>query len=64
LYASSNIVRVNKKIRLADHVSHTGELRKFWSENLKGSNNLEELGVNGKIMLEWVLGGKEWEGAD
>jgi len=32
----------------------------FWSENLKGRDHLEDLGVDGKI-LEWILekkGGK------
>jgi hypothetical protein len=30
----------------------------FWLENVKGRDNLEDLGVNGKITLEW------WEGVD
>jgi hypothetical protein len=25
----------------------------FWSENLKGRDNFEDLGVDGKIILEW-----------
>jgi hypothetical protein len=29
---------------------------KFWSENLKGREHLEELGVDGRIILEWILG--------
>jgi hypothetical protein len=29
---------------------------KFWLENLKGSNHFEDLGVGGKILLEWILG--------
>jgi hypothetical protein len=28
----------------------------FWSENLKGKDNSEELDVEGTIMLEWILG--------
>jgi hypothetical protein len=27
----------------------------FWLENLKRRDHLEELGVDGKIMLEWIL---------
>jgi len=35
----------------------------FWLENLKGEDNSENLGVDGSIILEWVLGrlgGKVW----
>jgi hypothetical protein len=28
----------------------------FWSENLKGRNDAEDLGVDGKIILDWILG--------
>jgi hypothetical protein len=38
---------------------------KFWSENLEGINHSEELDVDVKITLEWVLGkegGKFWSG--
>jgi hypothetical protein len=34
-------------------------------ENLKGRDHLEDLGVDGKIILEWILGkydGKFWSG--
>jgi len=34
---------------------------KFWLENLKGGVNLEDLGIGGKTILEWILwkeGGK------
>jgi hypothetical protein len=46
----------------ARHVERTGEMRNaaFWLENLKGR---EELGVDGRIILKWILG-KEWEGVD
>jgi hypothetical protein len=37
---------------------------KFWSENLKGRDYLEDLGIDGKIILEWILGGIGWEGVD
>jgi hypothetical protein len=38
-------------------------LIKFKSGNLKGIDHPEDLGVDGKIILEWVLGeegGKVW----
>jgi len=28
---------------------------KFWLENLKRRDHLEELGVDGRIILEWIL---------
>jgi len=28
----------------------------FLSENLKGRDYLEDIGVDGKIILEWILG--------
>jgi hypothetical protein len=28
----------------------------FWLENLKGRDHLEDLGVDGDIILEWILG--------
>jgi len=36
---------------------------KFWSESLKGREHSEHLGIDGKIILEWILGkqcGKVW----
>jgi hypothetical protein len=40
---------------------------KFWSENFKGRGHLEELGVGGRIMLDWLLekcGVKLWSGCN
>jgi hypothetical protein len=37
----------------------------MWSEHVKEGNKLEDLGVDGKIILEWILekqGGKVWIG--
>jgi hypothetical protein len=37
----------------------------FWSENQKGRDKSEDLGVDGEIILEWILGkecGKLWTG--
>jgi hypothetical protein len=28
---------------------------KFWSEKLKGRDQLEDIGIGGKIILEWIL---------
>jgi hypothetical protein len=28
----------------------------FWLENLKGKEYLEDIGVDGNIILEWILG--------
>jgi hypothetical protein len=28
---------------------------KFWSENVKGRGHLRELGINERIILEWML---------
>jgi hypothetical protein len=37
--------------------------RKFWSENLKERDHSEDLGMDERIILEWILGkhgGKAW----
>jgi hypothetical protein len=38
---------------------------KFWSENLKGRDFLEDLDVNGRIFCKWILNkydGRMWNG--
>jgi hypothetical protein len=39
-------------------------LRIFWLENLKVRDHWEYLGVDGKIMLEWILRELRWESVD
>jgi hypothetical protein len=37
----------------------------YWLENLKGRDHSEDLGIDGKIILEWILGkqgGEVWTG--
>jgi hypothetical protein len=29
---------------------------KFWSEDLKGRNHVEDLGIDGKIILDYIIG--------
>jgi hypothetical protein len=39
--------------------------QKYWSENVKGKDNFQDIGVDGKIILELILGksgGKMWIG--
>jgi hypothetical protein len=30
--------------------------RKFWLENLKGRDHSEDMEIDGRIILEWLLG--------
>jgi hypothetical protein len=51
-------------MRLARHVALMREIRKspkFCLENLKGRDHSEDIGVDGRIILEGILG---WEGVD
>jgi hypothetical protein len=60
LYASSNTIRMIKSRRTrAVHVARMGKMimcTKFWSQHLKGRDHLEDSGVDGKIILKWILG--------
>jgi hypothetical protein len=60
LYTSPHIFRVIKswRMRWAGHVTHKGEIRNvvLWLENLKRRSHSEDLGVDGKIILEGILG--------
>jgi hypothetical protein len=61
LYASPNIIKVIKvrRMRCAGHVARMVDMRnayKILLENLKGRDYAEDLGVDGKIKLERILG--------
>jgi hypothetical protein len=57
-----------KEDKIGGSCSMHGKYKKYikiWSGNLKGRYYSEDLGIDGKIILEWVLGkwdGKVWTG--
>jgi hypothetical protein len=69
LYASQNIgVVKSRRMQWAGQVVRVGEIRnayKILVGNLKGKDHSKDLGVDGRIILEWTLGkydGKIWTG--
>jgi hypothetical protein len=61
LYSSPNIIRVikSRRMRCAGHVARVGEMRyayTFFIGILKGIDHSEDLGVDGRIILKWILG--------
>jgi hypothetical protein len=56
LKASPNIIRVIKSRRITgqgmQHAWDREMYRRFWLENLNGRDNLEDLGIEWKIILE------------
>jgi hypothetical protein len=61
LYASPNTVRVikSRKIRWAVYAARIGGMRNAYNilvQKLQGKDNVEDLGVDGKIILEWISG--------
>jgi hypothetical protein len=57
-YTSPVIIRAIKlRMRWAGHAASMREMRNvyiFWLENLKGRDHLEDLGVDGKIILQFL----------
>jgi hypothetical protein len=62
------VERQVRNMRLAGYAARMGEMRnesRFWPENLNGRDHAEEIGIDRKIILEWILreyGGKVWTG--
>jgi hypothetical protein len=61
LNASPNVIRMIKSRRMkwAGHVACIEGIRNsyaFWLENMKERNHSENLGIDGKIILEYILG--------
>jgi hypothetical protein len=68
LYASKYIIQVikSRRMRSVRHVAHVEGVNayKVLAENLKGREHLEDLWVDGKILLEWILGKQGGEVVD
>jgi hypothetical protein len=55
---SSKLKWVGDKVHKGIGEVHT----EFWWGHLRGRDHLEDLGVDGEIILSWIL--KTWEGKD
>jgi hypothetical protein len=46
-------------MRWAGHAAYVGEMRirtKFWLVDVKERDHSKNIGVDGRILLEWILG--------
>jgi hypothetical protein len=64
LHASPNIVRMlnSRRMRWEVHVARMGreeEYTGFWWRNLNERDHLEDLGVEGRIILRWIF--RKWD---
>jgi hypothetical protein len=65
LYSSPNIIRVMKsrRMRWAGHVARMGKREVdtgFWWGDMREGDHLGDPGIDGRIILKWVL--KKWDG--
>jgi hypothetical protein len=61
MYCSRNIIQAikSRKIRQAGYVAVTGEMGKS-----EGNIPPEDVAIDGRIILEWILKEIGWEGVD
>jgi hypothetical protein len=55
---------MSRRMRWAGNVARMRLHTKFWSENLKVRDHSEDIGLDGRIILEWILWKSAWEGVD
>jgi hypothetical protein len=49
-------IKHNEKLRFREVITHTG----FWWGNMRERHRLEDLGIDGRIILKWIF--KKWDG--